>query len=59
MLDAQNSATEYVVEAIREKVRKDKIERFRASARRIASLSREDQDVEFALEAQSEVVLGS
>jgi hypothetical protein len=49
-------ATEFVVQAIREKVRNDKIERLRQSARRIASLPNAEFDVEYALAAQTEVV---
>ena len=56
-LDTKGNATEFVVQALREKLHRDEVERFRASARRVAGLSGEEQDVEFAFEAQSEVAL--
>lgn len=57
VLESKANATEYLVQAIREKAEREEIERFRASARRIASQT-ENLDVEFALAAQAEVVLG-
>lgn len=57
VLEGQPNATNYVVAAIREKTQRDEEERFRASARRIASLPAEERNVDFALDAQSEAAL--
>ncbi len=59
VLDQQVNATEFVVEAIREKQRRDEEELFRSSARRIASLSDScggDADIEWAMAAQAEIL---
>ncbi|HSI73984.1 MAG TPA: hypothetical protein VK934_12475 [Fimbriimonas sp.] len=56
-LDEKVNATEYVVQALREKLQREEEERFRASARRIAQLSAEERDVEFAHRPQAEVVI--
>jgi hypothetical protein len=56
-LEAKGNTTEYVVAALREKFFRDEEERFRESARRIAASPAEDRSVEYALEAQAEIVL--
>ena len=56
VLDTKGNITDYVITALREKFRRDEEERFRASARRIANLPAEEQDVEFAIAAQAEVL---
>ena len=54
-LEAKGNQTEYVVAALREKLFQDEVERFKASARRIAQLPVEERDVEYAVAAQAEV----
>jgi hypothetical protein len=59
VLDKQENATEFVVEAIREKQRRDEEELFRSSARRIASLTESgggEVDAEWAMAAQVEIL---
>lgn len=56
-LESKGNATEYVVQALREQIHRDEVERFRASAQRVAALPAEESDVEFAAEAQAEVAL--
>ncbi|RYG48189.1 hypothetical protein EON79_05235 [bacterium] len=50
------NATDYVVEALREKFKADERERFRRSFERLADLPSEATDMEWAMPAQSEVV---
>ncbi len=57
ILESKGNATEYLVNALRDKFRRDEEERFRASARRIAQSSADEQDVEFGFAAQAEVAL--
>jgi hypothetical protein len=57
VLNEQPNATQFVVEAVREKVWRDEIERFRESARRIAGNSQAERDVDFAFAAQSQAAL--
>ncbi|CAN5380505.1 hypothetical protein BH11ARM2_BH11ARM2_03210 [soil metagenome] len=56
-LEAVPNASEYVVQAIREKFERDEIERFRQSARRIAALPPEENEMEWAIPAFYEVLL--
>lgn len=55
-LDEQADATDYLIAAVREKKSREDEERFRASARRITSLSPRERDVDFAQMAQFEVI---
>jgi len=52
----QDSVSQFIVQAIKEKLERYEVERFRTSFKRIAGES--NQEVEAAIHAQAEVVLG-